>query len=324
MLTGLVEEYTKPHLSANRANAAALVLRSGLRSERCGRTFRRKIYLWSTNRGTSDQLAAVIVAACRDEIFATHPDEALVRLHHVARRNGRCEAHQALVELVGTDRRLLRQMLRRIADRDPTWRTWALTAGSSSISLIRGLSPPLGQTTGRCSRTETCSGSWALAGTSSSPALNTRIGLLSRIAGWSAPRGKTNTGTCSSTYSYTAPAEHRDTRATVRDGAEAGSSVPPSALSFSRRSRLRRVPDSCDPPVIGRPEECHDRWTQHCSQPRRGRRVLAGLIGLAHWPAWAALVIAALAGGGWALTAVTPRGAAGSGRQDRAVIGGHC
>ena len=133
ILVELVGHFTSRHVTAARVNAAALILRQGLRAERRAREFRRQIYDWSTS-SISDQLAAVLVAACRDEIFATHPDEAMVRLHHLARRayqsvphkalDYRSEAHKALADLVRADPRSMRQMLTRIADPPLDTRTW--------------------------------------------------------------------------------------------------------------------------------------------------------------------------------------------------------
>jgi hypothetical protein len=122
ILTGLVEEYTGQRRTRYRTIAAALILQCGLRAEQCGRFFRRQIYEWSRKESITDELAAVIVTACWDEISVTHPDEALVRLHNVARRKHGCGAHRALVELVSTDRRFLRQMLSRLTD--PGRRKW--------------------------------------------------------------------------------------------------------------------------------------------------------------------------------------------------------
>ena len=57
--------------------AAALVLQRGLRDETHGRLFRQKIYHWSRLYDLSDQLAEVIIVACRDEMAISDPDEAL-------------------------------------------------------------------------------------------------------------------------------------------------------------------------------------------------------------------------------------------------------
>jgi hypothetical protein len=127
ILARLAEKYvSNGKRSDSRMIAAAQILHYGLQAEHCGRFFRREIYEWSRRDGMSDELAAVIVAACRDEISATHPDEALVRLHHVARRKSGYGAYQTLVELVSADRRFLRQMLGRLTDREPDARKWAV------------------------------------------------------------------------------------------------------------------------------------------------------------------------------------------------------
>jgi hypothetical protein len=129
ILTDLAEKYTGQNAKDAQIAAAALILQCGLRKDNCGRTFRRKIYDWSTGQNISDRREAVIVAACRQEIVTTHPDEALVRLHHVARRKKGGEAHQALVSLVRTDRRSLRQMLGRLTDPEPDARRWDADLG---------------------------------------------------------------------------------------------------------------------------------------------------------------------------------------------------
>lgn len=123
LLARMVVQFTGARATANRVDAAAHILRHGLRAERCGRAFRKQIYQWSIDNNTSDQLGAVLVAACRDDIFATQPDEALVRLHHLARRK-RLGAHETLIGLISADPRALRQMLGRISERDPKARQW--------------------------------------------------------------------------------------------------------------------------------------------------------------------------------------------------------
>lgn len=110
---GFVEKLTSSW-NRERLTAAARVLQRGLEDESSSRTFRRQIYAWSTDRALTAPRAEVLVAACRDEIALTHPDEALVRLHHVARREPQSSARQALLELSWRDRRLFRLMLSRI------------------------------------------------------------------------------------------------------------------------------------------------------------------------------------------------------------------
>ena len=142
ILATLAEKYvSNGGKSDSRMIAAARILHYGLQDEHCGRFFRREVYEWSRRDGMSDQLAAVIVAACRDEISATRPDEALVRLHHVARRKSGCGAYQTLVELVSADRRFLRQMLSRLGAGAWCQEDGRSTSGSSSASPTPGHSP---------------------------------------------------------------------------------------------------------------------------------------------------------------------------------------
>ncbi|MEV0407281.1 hypothetical protein [Actinoallomurus sp. NPDC050550] len=115
-LVSLVEQWTAHPTTTRRMEAAALVVRRGLRDEKQGRSFRRQIYEWSQRDGLSERLAEVIIVACRDEMMATHPDEALVRLHHVARRERGDLARETLVGLVSGAPRLRRQMLTRLTD----------------------------------------------------------------------------------------------------------------------------------------------------------------------------------------------------------------
>ena len=120
-LVALVEQWTAQSTTIPRMEAAAAVVRRGLRDEEQGRHFRRQIYEWSRRDDLSDRLAEVIIAACRDEMMARHPDEALVRLHHVARRERGTRAWETLVALVGDALRFRRQMLTRLTDSPGRW-----------------------------------------------------------------------------------------------------------------------------------------------------------------------------------------------------------
>ncbi len=93
-------------------SAAAAVLQRGLSHEKSARTFRRQIYWWSRG-GISDSLAAVLVAACV-EMSYTNPDEAVVRLHHLARRHLEVGARDALAALARSDPVLVNLLLSRL------------------------------------------------------------------------------------------------------------------------------------------------------------------------------------------------------------------
>jgi hypothetical protein len=124
-----VVQCTGPPTNVHRVRAAALVLQRGLRNEQSSRTFRRQIYEWSRNRQLSIQFAEVIIAACRDEMVVSHPDEALVRLHHVARRERGTRAFETIVALAASDRPFQRQMLSRLVARGPEASQWPADIG---------------------------------------------------------------------------------------------------------------------------------------------------------------------------------------------------
>ncbi|WP_152648496.1 ATP-binding protein [Streptacidiphilus anmyonensis] len=104
--------------------AAAQVLEHGLKSREHGRSFRRRIYHWSLE-SQNVGLTAVLVGVCAEVMAIRHPDQALVRLHHLARRQHRgTSAQEALLRLASGDRWLHRLLLRRIAAAplDRPWR----------------------------------------------------------------------------------------------------------------------------------------------------------------------------------------------------------
>ncbi|QUH03149.1 hypothetical protein HUO13_22065 [Saccharopolyspora erythraea] len=105
---------------------AAEALTLGLRHEEHGGHFRSQIYSWSRDQGLPRDLALVVVQVCADVLAPDHPDQALVRLHHLARRGRgvvRAAARDALLGLVERDRRQLRRLLDRLAGEQasPHW-----------------------------------------------------------------------------------------------------------------------------------------------------------------------------------------------------------
>ncbi|KAA9380072.1 hypothetical protein F5972_10730 [Microbispora cellulosiformans] len=116
MLVPLVLTWTAK--AANRAGtrAAVQLLTKALQDQRQGWFFRRQIYEWSTRTGLPDALAEVIISLCTEVMAVHHPYEAVVRLHHMARREhqGTTRARDALIQLVRADRRLLRLMFDRL------------------------------------------------------------------------------------------------------------------------------------------------------------------------------------------------------------------
>lgn len=97
---------------------AATLLDTGLTSKSHGSYFRRWIY----DRSTQDSpirldFATVLIEACMGQLAESHPDQALVRLHHLARRKGEVGelGRDALADFVTEDERRLRRLLSRIA-----------------------------------------------------------------------------------------------------------------------------------------------------------------------------------------------------------------
>jgi TIR domain len=114
--TALVEHLTAQRSNPARELAAAAILQAGLGDEANSRRFRRQIYDWSRASGTSGSLATTLVAACQ-QMIRTHPGEALVRLHHLARRHPeRTDIWDALGDVVYDNRPLLRLLLSRLTD----------------------------------------------------------------------------------------------------------------------------------------------------------------------------------------------------------------
>lgn len=125
-LLDTVEDWVAPE--ANRGPAPLLrpgveALVIGLDDERHGGLFRRLVYDWSREADLPDYLGQVLVQVCTEVISRNYPDQALVRLHHRARRepDGAPAAKQALGELVRADRRLLRRLLHRLAEGHPKY-----------------------------------------------------------------------------------------------------------------------------------------------------------------------------------------------------------
>lgn len=116
-LSWLAHRWTSSKAPARLDLDAAQLLACGLDDERYGRFFRQQIYDWSTSTETSYGLRRVLVPVCSTTTARSHPDQALVRLHHLARRtNGvvGVDARRALLDLARSDDRLYRRMLDRL------------------------------------------------------------------------------------------------------------------------------------------------------------------------------------------------------------------
>ncbi|MFE0421285.1 hypothetical protein [Streptomyces sp. NPDC058953] len=116
----LVERWTRTG-SGLRAEAAA-VLELGLSHDRYGAKVRARIYTWATSPGLAPDLARVLADVCRQVVAVTHPDQALVRLRHLAlRHNGAAgeTARSAAAEVARGNRRQLARLIDRLLRYQP-------------------------------------------------------------------------------------------------------------------------------------------------------------------------------------------------------------
>jgi hypothetical protein len=107
------------------------------------------LYDWSRDPGLDTGAGHLAVALCADVIAATHPAEALVRLHHLVRRNAgdvRAEAEEALWRLVHQDRREFRRLLDRVgsslAEEPPAGDGQAAQRRAADLDLFLALARP--------------------------------------------------------------------------------------------------------------------------------------------------------------------------------------
>ncbi|MEV5988051.1 hypothetical protein AB0L85_24040 [Streptomyces sp. NPDC052051] len=115
-LASLAEEWSATTPSRTRLEAAVHALACGLNHPAYGGSFRRQIYQWCAVKQLKGEFAQVLVQVCADVIAVGHPDQALVRLYHLARRErDSTRALTALCELVASSSRLRRRLLDRLA-----------------------------------------------------------------------------------------------------------------------------------------------------------------------------------------------------------------
>ncbi|MFE3016241.1 hypothetical protein [Streptomyces sp. NPDC059256] len=118
-LFNLATRWASSATGVSRDPRAAAALEIGLNHERFGGWFRERMYKCARSGPLSDGLARVLTSACVQNLGTTHPDQAIVRLHYLAVRKGEAagEAREALLDLVGRDRRLYRLLIDRLRDR---------------------------------------------------------------------------------------------------------------------------------------------------------------------------------------------------------------
>ncbi|MFF7635641.1 hypothetical protein ACFZB9_21170 [Kitasatospora sp. NPDC008050] len=114
----LVDTWTRPPHDGLLVPEAAQVLERGLTDESFAGQFREQMRGRAKGKEALPvPLARVFTGLCVNVLARTHPDQAVVRLHHLARRPGGVEvdeARRALRELAGSERRLRRLLLRRV------------------------------------------------------------------------------------------------------------------------------------------------------------------------------------------------------------------
>ncbi|MFC8065916.1 hypothetical protein [Streptomyces sp. NPDC057293] len=115
-LASLAERWSSSTAGRARLEAAVHALVCGLNDPAHARDFRRRIYDWCANRRLPGEFAQVLVRVCAEVLAVGHPDQALLRLYYLARRErGSTRALQALCDLVARSRGLRRRLLDRLA-----------------------------------------------------------------------------------------------------------------------------------------------------------------------------------------------------------------
>lgn len=115
----LVERWLEPrnHRSRPLRDFGVQALTNGLEDTRHGRHFRHLVYEWSKNSELPDEVGQILVTVTANLIAPNYPDQAVVRLHHRARREsglGAPTAQDALLELTAGSDALLRLLLQRL------------------------------------------------------------------------------------------------------------------------------------------------------------------------------------------------------------------
>ncbi|MGM9444608.1 hypothetical protein ACTAF0_30805 [Streptomyces murinus] len=120
-LASLIVNWSTPAADQRRLEAAVYALTCGLNHPAYAGGFRERIYQWCRYHRLTDEFAQVLVQVCADVLASTHPDMALIRLFHLARReHDTMHARDALRELVAKSGRLHRRLLDRLTRYDPT------------------------------------------------------------------------------------------------------------------------------------------------------------------------------------------------------------
>ncbi|MET7499539.1 hypothetical protein [Streptomyces microflavus] len=118
----LIERWTRSSAGGRLRAEAAAALELGLSHERYGSRFRSHVYQWVTTARIAPDLARVLTVVCRQVMAVTHPEQAMVRLRHLALRQENPEdikeaARSALLELARGNRRLYGRLVHRLLPR---------------------------------------------------------------------------------------------------------------------------------------------------------------------------------------------------------------
>lgn len=126
VVTAHIERWTSAGASKVHQAAATQALGRALQDPRHNRDVLERIYEWSKQQSLRRELTGPLITVCAGVMARHQPDRALVRLHHLARRNTSTtlpSARDALLDLAGSDNRLRRRMLNRVGPglRDSRW-----------------------------------------------------------------------------------------------------------------------------------------------------------------------------------------------------------
>ncbi|MFG3256392.1 hypothetical protein [Streptomyces sp. NPDC048172] len=97
--------------------AASQLLRHAVLHERHGARFRRMLYFWAKEASLGVGLAHVLIGVCTEYLLARYPDQAMIRLRHLARHphaSVREAARVALTRVTRGDDRLYRRLIVRL------------------------------------------------------------------------------------------------------------------------------------------------------------------------------------------------------------------
>ena len=105
--------------SSEHGPQAALLLSSALSDVHHGAATRQQVYVWARNRSLPAKVAYVLVAVCEEVLADTHPDQALVRLHHLAdnAEPDAAEAARSALSRLADDPAMYRRLLRRVSNK---------------------------------------------------------------------------------------------------------------------------------------------------------------------------------------------------------------